>query len=145
MANQKLILISALLLIIAYVSAHRTIITTVEIDEPGEGAASQSCTQEVERKDLSSCEQYIGQSRQQPVLALRGIENQEADVPRQCCNQVKQLRDDCQCEGIRSVMKKQLEEGEIGREEYRQAVRRANNIASSCGLRQPCQIEEASY
>ncbi|KAJ9182730.1 hypothetical protein P3X46_006690 [Hevea brasiliensis] len=145
MAKQKHILITVLLVIIVNASAYRTIITTVEIDEPKPRTRTQSCRQEVEEKDLSSCVDYIGQSRKSPVLALQGVENQQEQVPRQCCSQVKQLRDDCQCEGITSVLKQQLEREEVGREEYKQAVQRANNIASSCGLSQRCQIQEPWY
>ncbi|EEF39552.1 sweet protein mabinlin-1, chain B [Ricinus communis] len=139
-------LVSVLLFIIANASfAYRTTITTIEIDESKgerEGSSSQQCRQEVQRKDLSSCERYLRQSssRRSPgeeVLRMPGDENQqqESQQLQQCCNQVKQVRDECQCEAIKYIAEDQIQQGQLHGEESERVAQRAGEIVSSCGVR----------
>ncbi|EEF39549.1 2S albumin precursor, putative [Ricinus communis] len=139
-------LFSVLLFIIADASfAHRTTITTIEIDDSKgerEGSHPQQCRQEIQRKDLSSCEQYIRQSssRRSPgekVLRMPRDENQQQETRQlqQCCNQVEQVRNDCQCEAIKSIAEDQIRQGHLQREESETVGQRASEIVSSCGVR----------
>ncbi|KDP39062.1 hypothetical protein JCGZ_00819 [Jatropha curcas] len=133
----KLITLTALLCILLViianaVSGYRTLSTTVETDSSSN--VRKICKWEAERKDLSFCENYIRQSgrRSEAMLAMRGIENPKQQVPRQCCNQAEKLGPLCQCESIEYLLEKQVEEGQIGSQEYDEAKRRTNNIIDVC-------------
>ncbi|KDP39061.1 hypothetical protein JCGZ_00818 [Jatropha curcas] len=124
-------LLCVLLVIIANaVTGYRTIITTVEVDDSSN--VRDICKKEAERRDLSSCENYITQrrGRSEDMLAMPGIENPRQQVPRQCCNQAKELSAICRCESIHYLLEKQLEEGEVGSED--EARRRTKNIIDVC-------------
>ncbi|EEF39550.1 2S albumin precursor, putative [Ricinus communis] len=143
-------LISVLLVIIA--NASFAYGTTIEIDDTkagGEGSRSQQCHQEFQRKDLSSCEQYIRQSssRRSPgeeLLRMPRAEDQQQETQQlqQCCNQVEQLRHDCQCEAIKSIAEYQIQQGHLQGEESERVGQRASDIVSSCGLRCLRQIQK---
>ncbi|KDP39059.1 hypothetical protein JCGZ_00816 [Jatropha curcas] len=88
------------------------------------------CKWEARRKDLSSCESYVRQSRtrSEETSAKQRIGNRH-HVPTQCCDQAWKLHPVCQCEAIMYLAQKQ---GHIGSQEYDEAERRAFNIIDVC-------------
>ncbi|WCJ37217.1 2S seed storage albumin protein [Euphorbia peplus] len=125
-------LISFLLVVLAASSsAYRTIVTTVEIDNP---TGSQSCRQEAQRRDLSACENFIRRSRSSSDDDFLALQNPQEEQMRRCCNQLQQVRDDCQCEAFKYVVEQQLQRG--GREETQSMKQRARQIPSQCGIQQ---------
>ncbi|KAJ6332812.1 hypothetical protein OIU77_008794 [Salix suchowensis] len=104
-------LASLLLALVANASSYRTTITTVEFDD-------------------------------QPRLALRGIHGSRGDQGRvqQCCEQIRQVDRQCQCDALRSMIKEQTRQQRPEQEEMQEAMRRATEIQRQCGM-PDCQSE----
>ncbi|XP_050217318.1 2S seed storage albumin protein-like [Mercurialis annua] len=58
----------------------------------------------------------------------------------QCCDQLKQVREESRCEKLQAIAADLREQGVIANEEYEGAMQRASNIGSSCGQRR-CDIQ----
>ncbi|KAI3416581.1 AAI domain-containing protein [Psidium guajava] len=129
------------LLFVAASATYRTTITTVEFDDeanPGRRGGSQQCRQRVSRQQLQQCEQYITQGRGYIVLP-RHEGSQES--PEQCCQQLKKLDPQCQCEGLKQIVRERQQRGEHQGQELKEVVQRAQNLPKECGLRlQHCDI-----
>ncbi|XP_050217238.1 2S seed storage albumin protein-like [Mercurialis annua] len=124
-------LISILLIIIANASsAHRTIITTVEIDETNPTGREGQCREEVEKQGLDSCVQYMRK------LISGGEAKQQLE---QCCSRLKQVRDECQCPAIESAYQEM--QGEVMMHQWPRVITRVRSLPSTCGLSQEyCEI-----
>ncbi|WCJ38248.1 2S seed storage albumin protein [Euphorbia peplus] len=120
-------LMSSLLVLLAESSsAYRTIVTTVEIDNP---TGSQSCRQEARRSDLVNCRHFIR-------LQRRSAEEMQM---RQCCDELKEkVRDECQCEAFKYAAEQELQDAR--EEESRSSMKqRAREFPARCGIQQ-CEI-----
>ncbi|KAK2639527.1 hypothetical protein Ddye_027322 [Dipteronia dyeriana] len=137
----------AVLLLVANAYAYRTTITTVEIDEensrwdrPG---SQQQCREEIQQRDLSDCEQYITQSRGQGrVMMMTDGANPERQSQslQQCCKQMRQLDDKCQCSALKQIVQEGQQYGRQGRgPEQMQMMERAQTVVSQCNLPQRCE------
>ncbi|XP_011030848.1 PREDICTED: 2S albumin-like [Populus euphratica] len=130
------VLASLLLALIANASSYRTTITTVEFDEQSSRSRSGGCQEQIRRADLSSCEQYVSQTSR-PMLALRGIHNRQGDQEQvqQCCQQIRHVDRQCQCDTLRSVIEEQTQrQRRPEQEETREVQRRATEIQRQCSL-----------
>ncbi|XP_061983091.1 2S seed storage albumin protein-like [Populus nigra] len=130
------VLASLLLALIANASSYRTTITTVEFDEQSSRSRSGGCQEQIRREDLSSCEQYVSQISR-PRLALRGIHNRQGDQEQvqQCCQQIRRVDRQCQCDALRSVIEEQTQHQRRPEQEETQEVqRRATDIQRQCSL-----------
>ncbi|XP_048130344.1 2S seed storage albumin protein-like [Rhodamnia argentea] len=136
MANfATLAAIFAGLLVMSHVaSAHRTIITTVEIDEDDERRGSGSCHEQVQTEGLEQCEQLfhdIGQG---------GSQLMESQHFRPCCQELRQVEQQCRCRGIRQVVRE--EQSEFRHQGMQRVVKSARELPSACGFSSPhhCEI-----
>ncbi|XP_050217323.1 2S seed storage albumin protein-like [Mercurialis annua] len=153
MAKLTFALIAALLVITATVSsAYRTTITTVEVDETNPRGQEQQCREQIQRQDLGVCGQYMMQSRggsrgsREIIVELPEQEQQQGRrMLEQCCDKIKQMSDECQCEGIQAVTRSLLERGEIRKEQYEGVMQKARDIPSSCGVRGRCDIRTMMF
>ena len=127
-------LATLLLALIANASAYRTTVTTVEFDDQSVRRRSGSCQEQIQRVEMGSCEQYVSQSR--PRLALRGIHSSRGDQGRvqECCEQMRQVDRQCQCEALRSLIEEQTQQQRLKQEETQEVMRRATEIQRQCGL-----------
>lgn len=133
-------LASLLLALVANASSYRTTITTVEFDDQSSQRRSGSCQEQIQRVELGSCEQYVSQSR--PRFALRGIHGSRGDQERvqQCCEHIRQVDRQCQCDALRSMIEEQTRQQRPEQEEMQEAMRRATEIQRQCGM-PDCQSE----
>uniref|UniRef100_A0A6N2MIR2 Bifunctional inhibitor/plant lipid transfer protein/seed storage helical domain-containing protein n=1 Tax=Salix viminalis TaxID=40686 RepID=A0A6N2MIR2_SALVM len=131
-------LASLLLALIGNASSYRTTVTTVEFDDQSGGRGrSGSCQEQIRRAELGSCEQYVSQSR--PRIALRGTHSSRGDQghAQQCCQQIRQVDRQCQCDALRSMIEEQTQQQQRRRpeqEETTEVMRRATEIQRQCGL-----------
>ncbi|KAK2639525.1 hypothetical protein Ddye_027320 [Dipteronia dyeriana] len=142
----------AVLLLVANAYAYRTTITTVEFekenkwDRPG---SQQQCREEIQQSDLSDCEQYITQSRGQGrvMMMIDGANPQrQSQSLQQCCNQMKQLDDKCQCSALKQIVQEGQQQGRQGRgKEQTQMVERAQTVVSQCNLPQRCEWQSVWF
>ncbi|KAI6687435.1 hypothetical protein NL676_024263 [Syzygium grande] len=136
--------IFAALLVMSHAGlAHRTMITTVEIDEDDERSGSGSCHEQVQTQGLEQCEQLfwdIGRGSSQ----MGGSERErlmESQHFRPCCQQLRQVEQQCRCRGIRQIVRE--EQSEFRREGMHRVVRSARDLPSACGFSSPrhCEIK----
>ncbi|KAJ6337947.1 hypothetical protein OIU76_007592 [Salix suchowensis] len=130
-------LASLLLALIGDASSYRTTVTTVEFDDQSSRGRSGSCQEQIRRAELGSCEQYVSQSR--PRIALRGTHSSRGDQghAQQCCQQIRQVDRQCQCDALRSMIEEQTQQQQRRRpeqEETPEVMRRATEIQRQCGL-----------
>ncbi|XP_010064413.2 2S albumin [Eucalyptus grandis] len=133
---------AALLVMSHAASAHRTMITTVEIDDDNESRGSESCREHVQTQSLEQCEELFldigrGGSRPSGGDRERLMDSQHF---RPCCQQLRQVDQQCRCRGIRQVVNE--EQSEFRREGLHRVVKSARDLPSACGLSSPrhCQI-----
>ncbi|KAG5235657.1 2S albumin [Salix suchowensis] len=134
-------LASLLLALVVNASSYRTTITTVEFDDQSSQRRSGSCQEQIQRVELGRCEQYVSQSR--PTFALRGIHGSRGDHQgrvQQCCEQIRQVDRQCQCDALRSMIEEQTRQQRPEQEEMQEAMRRAAEIQRQCGM-PDCQSE----
>ncbi|XP_050217321.1 2S seed storage albumin protein-like [Mercurialis annua] len=118
--------IAVLLIITANASsAYRTAtITTTTVDETNPTGKIMECRSDVDKAKLNDCALYMLGSKQ--------------DYVQRCCNEIKRVGEDCQCDAPKIVSLKLLEKGMVELDEFDGVIERASFISSSCGLRQRC-------
>ncbi|XP_038904176.1 2S albumin-like [Benincasa hispida] len=112
--------------------AHRTTITTVEVDEDNQGRMER-CRQMRAREEIGSCAQYL--SQQSRYLQMRGIDNQrrrEGQAFEECCSELRNVDEECRCELLEEIAR---EEQRRARGQGTQMMQRARNLPSMCGIR----------
>ncbi|POO00444.1 Napin/ Bra allergen [Trema orientale] len=147
------LLVAVLFVVNTSVGAHRTTITTVEIES--NNLPTQRCEDQIRRQNLRECEQYIRQGRRDDygVLALKGEEEenysggqqQQWQQLQQCCNQLRQMDQQCQCEAMSHIVRQQRQRQgqQIRGEQLRQMLQRAQNLPNECGTGpQHCDVRE---
>ncbi|XP_030542877.1 2S seed storage albumin protein [Rhodamnia argentea] len=133
---------AALLVTSRVASAYRTTITTVEIDDDkNERRGSGSCHEQVQTHGLEQCEQLFhdighGGSRFGSSERERMMESHHF---RPCCQQLRQVEEQCRCHGIRQIVRE--EQREVRREGMHRLVRSARDLPSECGFSSPRQCE----
>ncbi|XP_010064931.1 2S albumin [Eucalyptus grandis] len=128
------------LLVVAASATYRTTITTVEFDEEanprrgggGSGSGSQQCRQRILRQQLHKCEQFITQGRGLIVLP-RHEEGGQGSL-QQCCQQLRQIDQQCRCEGLKQIVQEQQQQGQLQGQELREVVQKAQNLPNMCRL-----------
>ena len=139
----------AVLLLVANAYAHRTTITTVEIDEESTRQSSKGkCRQQIEEADLSYCERFItDQSQRQRGIAMVNEKEgrQEAQRLQKCCTQMHKLDDKCQCEALKQIVDEGQQEEEMQGQEEQQMQQRAQTVVTYCRLPQRCQWQSALF
>ncbi|KAJ7981608.1 Puroindoline b [Quillaja saponaria] len=149
----RLAVLAALFAAVLFVSntfAHRTFVTTVEIDEdtnPGR-QSQQRCRQEIQRQQqqLQQCDRQLMHRIQQgqDVLAFKGTESyydNQGHEFQQCCQALKQVDDQCQCDAMQHIMQRQ--QGRLQGQQRRQLEREIENLPDRCNLgsqAQQCQV-----
>ncbi|XP_058072669.1 2S seed storage albumin protein-like [Magnolia sinica] len=140
----KFVALATLLVLVsmAHAAIYRTTITETVINEESQ-SQQQRCQQEVQRKPLDSCRTYL-QYGQGGRLLMVGTARNQGQVPQECCQQMRNVREECRCEALRQMVREQQQQpgqGEFQGEEQEEIQQRAENIPDQCKLRpQSCQI-----
>ena len=95
-------------------------------------------------QDLNQCVQYLMRASEGYLSLRRGCdekEEQQQQAALLCCEQLRQLDDKCQCEGVVEVFKEQIEQGQLQGQEMREILQRVRELPKMCGLEtQHCEI-----
>ncbi|PIN03469.1 hypothetical protein CDL12_24013 [Handroanthus impetiginosus] len=136
--SKSLALAAALLVaLIALAGATRystTVITTAVDDEPSPGQFQQ-CLQQIQGRQFRSCQRYLSE---QEV-----IENPREQSLRDCCQQLRNVNENCRCEAVRQAVRQLQQGGGSGQqmEKMQEVYQKASNLPSRCGFRQQlCQF-----
>ncbi|XP_030453631.1 2S seed storage albumin protein-like [Syzygium oleosum] len=136
---------AAFLLMSHVVEAHWTTITSVEIDEDGDGPRrGGSCREQLQRQDLNRCEQLFGDIAHGRRGGSERERMESSENLRPCCEQLRQVQEGCRCEGIRRIVREQ--QGEFRGKGSHEVARSARRLPSTCGVApQYCEIRAAWY
>ncbi|KAK1285730.1 hypothetical protein QJS10_CPB20g01653 [Acorus calamus] len=130
---------------------YRTTITTTEVieDDNSVTQTSERCRREVQQHQHQMsmmCRSYIESGRGGTRLTLATNQG----VPRQCCETLRQVRENCRCDSLNQMMEDVMSQrrrgGKYGgqeeeEEEAQMMVGRAENLPSECGFGpRHCQI-----
>ncbi|XP_038889520.1 2S albumin-like [Benincasa hispida] len=135
----SIVIIAALgVLGLVVADAHRTIITTMEVEEEEYNQRQhERCRQMRAREEIGRCAEYLTQQSRRPyVLEMRGIENQRrrgGELLNECCNELRNVDEECRCELLEEIVSMERRKG--GGQEERQMFQRARNLPSMCGIR----------
>lgn len=135
-------LLAALLLVAHAAAAFRTTITTVESTE--NFRSRQECQQQVrsQARGLNQCRMYL--QEQMHGGSYDELANYSQSL-NQCCTQLRQLSEDCRCEGLRMAIEDQ--QGRMRSQDVRQMLQMAENLPSMCQMTRPssCDFDTSYY
>ncbi|KAL6976272.1 hypothetical protein U1Q18_025059 [Sarracenia purpurea var. burkii] len=132
----------------------RTTITTTVVEEDNPRGSQDRCRQQMQRQqELRHCqgrtegcgggpppEMYLSEGRRSEIVMTTGQNPQRQEHLQQCCQQLENMDEQCRCEAIKMMVRRQQqEEGE--REEMREMMQEAEKLPSMCNLSpRRCQI-----
>nr|ARD06083.1 PawS-like protein 1c [Inula racemosa] len=155
MANLALVAFVALAAIVAFaeVSAYRTtIITTTTIEDNGlppyvdglprevEDNPRERCRRQIQGQQLNHCHMHLitqqGRSSFDSTTLRMSQQDQHLQL---CCDQLKQVNEQCQCEAIKKVVQQaaQMQQQQQGGQEQgsqQQVLRKAQMLPNQCKL-----------
>ena len=146
-------MLATALLAVAGVSGFRATITAIIDEELDQDAGEQQqtqhkCRQQIRPQRLQQCRQFLQQQSQEspyePVL-LNQEEKQQQPLW-QCCQQLKNVDEQCRCEAVKQVVQ-QLQQGEgpygqQGPQKQQQILQKARQLPGLCNLQpKECQIQ----
>nr|AFQ93666.1 preproalbumin PawS1 [Sabazia liebmannii] len=143
----KLALVLAMAAIVAFVevSGYKTTITTITTEDTNGGCyslplppfyfcpngldnrkgSSVQCDRQIPIQQLNHCQMHLtqgqGQQQQQQHLNL-------------CCNQLQQVKEQCQCEAIKQVAKQAQRQLQGGQQQMEQMLRKVQMLPNQCNL-----------
>ncbi|KAF6158344.1 hypothetical protein GIB67_022424 [Kingdonia uniflora] len=119
---------------IAEASIYRTTIITYDDEDANKGKdPMDKCRREIQKRPLTACTDYV----LQPVGVLMmtteaSIEN--GNVPEQCCQQLKKVKEECWCPAIRDMVVSMVGGPYGGVALKDEQVQKALRIPSQCGM-----------
>ncbi|KAK3021277.1 hypothetical protein RJ639_047268 [Escallonia herrerae] len=136
------------LLALAEASTYRTTITTTTIEEenPHHGGSRQRCREQFQQQQqLRHCQMYMRQgSPYDAGLALAmvtGVNPQQQQHLRECCQQLRNIDEQCRCEAIRQMVRQQQMGGGSQQEQIQEMAQKAQYLPRRCNMEpQQCQI-----
>nr|XP_043611784.1 2S seed storage protein-like [Erigeron canadensis] len=127
--------------LLAFASAHKTIVTTTTTIDDDENTVSRQsqCRQQVEDQRFNQCENYF-QSKQ----------GQDQEMRQMCCQELENVDQQCQCQAVKKVMRDSMmsqqghqQRGSFGGQMVERLRQKAEKVIDQCNLqisRQECQI-----
>ncbi|KAI3810016.1 hypothetical protein L1987_19622 [Smallanthus sonchifolius] len=111
---------------------------------------SQQCMESEIQRPVSQCQRYVQQQIRSPRTLLMSINRpgQQQQGLQQCCNELQNVRRECQCQAVEEVARKVMRQQQGGRRQYggqqdeTRIVRRVvQNLPNQCYLEvQQCNI-----
>ncbi|XP_071725822.1 2S seed storage protein-like [Rutidosis leptorrhynchoides] len=131
--------------LVAFATAHTTIVTTTFEDE-NPISSRQQCARQLQGQQLNVCQQYLQQSIQSPFEEnYQQVHGQR--LQQQCCNQLQNIDEQCQCEAVKQVFQdvqhmQGQQGGRFGAQQVGQLRQKAQQLPNQCNLqtRRQCQL-----
>ncbi|XP_073047260.1 2S seed storage albumin protein-like [Primulina eburnea] len=149
---KNLALAAALLVAMVSLAAANTYTTTVStttIDDEDNRGRQQECQQQVQGRQFRSCQRYFQQGREggrfdsvdgELLLALN--RGKQSGSLKECCNELRNVNEECRCEAIRQVVKEQQQGGPgYQGEEIQEVYERARELPRRCQFTRPQQCQ----
>ncbi|GJT68959.1 2S seed storage protein-like protein [Tanacetum coccineum] len=138
----KLIVVAlAFAALVAFASAYTTIVTTTIDDQIPYTQQSQQCQQQLQQKQFNQCHMYLQQG-QGFFEDNRSGQKQQSQILQQCCNELQNVHQQCQCEAVKQVFQDvQQIQGQVGAQQIRQLKQKAQKLPNKCNLQvQSCPL-----
>nr|GEX66165.1 2S seed storage protein-like [Tanacetum cinerariifolium] len=139
----KLIVLAlAFAALVAFASAYTTIVTTTIDDQQiPYTRQSQQCQQQLQQKQFNQCHMYLQQG-QGFFEDNRSGQKQQSQILQQCCNELQNVHQQCQCEAVKQVFQDvQQIQGQVGAQQIRQLKQKAQKLPNKCNLQvQSCPL-----
>ncbi|XWS09857.1 hypothetical protein CRYUN_Cryun39dG0025500 [Craigia yunnanensis] len=129
----------ALVLFLANASIYRTTITLDNVENGGRQESS--CQQQLKKqKYLKHCREYMEEQ-----CSSSSYNRPDAPIEA-CCEQLEKLDKQCRCPGLKQAVQRQMEEGELGREEKQEMFQVAEKVMSKCEMEpRKCEMQSRSW
>ncbi|XP_047335981.1 2S seed storage albumin protein-like [Impatiens glandulifera] len=146
MAKLTILALLALFALAHVATAFRTTVTVIEEEEDFNPARPQQrCQEQIQRQQqLRHCQMHLKEKsrRQSSVLTMSTDDNNEDEEQYldQCCQQLRNLDEQCRCKGLQEAVRQQQKQtrgGERGQTEQRQKQRiieEAERLPSRCDV-----------
>ncbi|XP_024980428.1 2S seed storage protein-like [Cynara cardunculus var. scolymus] len=137
--------------LLAFASAHRTIITTTIEDDTFDintSSRKDQCMQHLQSQQLQQCQRYLQQPNQSPF----GLPNpQQQQALQQCCQELRNIDEQCACKAVKQAFgevqqqqqQQQQQAGPFGSQQTQQLKQKAENLPNVCNVqtRQQCNVK----
>nr|ARD06067.1 PawS-like protein 1b [Senecio pinnatifolius var. maritimus] len=143
----------AIIVAISEVSAYRTTITTTTIEDNFFDAAKidhldnrgspKQCRRQIPIQQVNHCQMHLTEGIIFDAKLKMVVDNKQKQQQQQhlqlCCNQLKKVDQQCQCDAIQVVFDEARQQGDVM--ESRQMLRKAQNLPNDCKLQvQECPL-----
>ncbi|KAK1440019.1 hypothetical protein QVD17_05844 [Tagetes erecta] len=122
--------------LVAFATAHTTIVTTT-IEDQNPISSQRQCSQRLQGKRFNQCRMFL----QSPYQ-----DNTQSQLTQQCCQELKNVDEQCQCEAVKQVLRdvqrqQQHQMGPFGSQQTQQLKQKAQMLPNQCQLQtRQCQI-----
>ncbi|KAI3810021.1 hypothetical protein L1987_19627 [Smallanthus sonchifolius] len=133
-----MILALAFAALVAFATAHTTIVTTT-IEDENPVSTQRQCSQRLQGQRFNQCRMYLQQG-QSPFE-----DNRQQQGIQQCCQELQNIEEQCQCEAVkqvfRDVQQQHQQQGQFGAQQTQQLKQKAQMLPNQCNLQsRQCQI-----
>ncbi|XP_031738807.1 2S sulfur-rich seed storage protein 2-like [Cucumis sativus] len=106
----------------------------------------QRCRQQIRSGErLRHCERLLTQPRRFRLLLAAEEEEDAVEHLEECCQQLKGMDDACRCEGLRQIVQRRRQQGQLQGVDVGQMLERATNLPSVCRLsRRRCDLRSTT-
>ncbi|KAI7747941.1 hypothetical protein M8C21_027560, partial [Ambrosia artemisiifolia] len=126
---------------------HTTIITTTIDDDENPISEQRQCRQRLQGQRLNQCRMFLQQGSRTPFEA-ENPQQQEQEILQQCCQQLQNVEEQCQCEAVKQVFREaqqqvqqQQQRQQFGSQQTQRLRQKAQILPNVCNLQsRRCQI-----
>nr|ARD06074.1 PawS-like protein 1b [Coreopsis tinctoria] len=111
------------------------------IDDLDNPTSSQQCSTQIPIEQVNHCMMHLTQGIISDKMAVRPFQHQQEQHLQQCCSQLKQVSEQCQCAAIQQAFNKAWQQ-KGGIQKVSQIASKAYKLPSDCGLEvQDCPLK----
>ncbi|PKI55884.1 2S albumin-like [Punica granatum] len=140
MARRLAVLAAVFVAMFMVASAYKTTVTTMVLEDNDDENQSrrggrQQCREQIQRQQqLFHCQQVLTRGGRYIVLGMRGAEDSNPESLQQCCQQLRQVEEQCRCQGIEEIVQIQQQQGRLQGQRLREVIQTAENLPNMCRL-----------
>ncbi|KAF3453520.1 hypothetical protein FNV43_RR03960 [Rhamnella rubrinervis] len=136
--------LALVVLIARTTSAFRTTFTTVEVED--NTGSSEQCRQQLQDHNLNNCQELVRQQgRGYLALSTDDSNQQQQQYERQCCRELSEIPEQCQCQALEELLLLQVLEGHLSVEQTERVALQFEDLPQRCQSgSQRCQFHGSS-
>ncbi|GMN51493.1 hypothetical protein TIFTF001_020649 [Ficus carica] len=92
---------------------------------------TEDCSRQIQWRDLSDCMRYL---REQLLNeeAYNKLDNRPEDYLDQCCGQLRMMSEWCRCDGLKSEINRQRQQGQLWGQDVSRIMQAADSLPGMC-------------